>query len=520
MSVWMLPLAVLGGGLLVGLIAVVMSRGRGGRDHLAEKRAVKDSLMDQLRSLRADRMKLEPAIFEERWARLLDAAAASLRDLDREREQPTGMEPEEVAAPSGRRPWGSVVAALVFFVLAGYGLAEFSAPRLEGGSLTGTDLSGASARQALLDEAKATLEQNPEDLDALNLLTYDSLLTGDLGVAMKYMDQCRKVAPEDPEVRTHLAILQLSIGMSDKAKVELDAALEEVPNSSKALFWRGLAALRSQERESAVAYLERALENAVTTDERRMATQALGEARRPPAKVMLRGSLGLASGVTRPTSGVLYVMVRRSPDGGGPPAAAVRLDPRGVPGTFSVTDRDLMMGGEWPAQVWVEARLDTDGDPMTKDAADLVAPIAGPFEAQATGVALVLNAGVKPPSSSEGEPGVAASGATARVSGSIEVADGIELPKGGRAFLIVRRTQTRQGPPVAAVQLPISGLPGSFSVGDKNLMMGGTWPEQVWIQVRADADGDAMTRSDDDVSSPVVGPLKSGTLDVVLTLGE
>jgi hypothetical protein len=56
-------------------------------------------------------------------------------------------------------------------------------------------------------------------------------------------------------------------------------------------------------------------------------------------------------------------------------------------------------------------------------------------------------------------------------------------------------------------------------VGAANLMMGGPWPAQAWLQVRADADGNAMTRSDEDVSSPVVGPIAEGTTDVTLLLG-
>ena len=117
MSVWAIPTAVLGLGLLVGMVLVFFSRGRRGRDHLAELTAVKDSLLDQLRSLEADKAKLAPAIFEDRWARLLDQAAAAVRDLERERVSPTPEQTKvEAEAHGGRRPWGTMVGALVFFL--------------------------------------------------------------------------------------------------------------------------------------------------------------------------------------------------------------------------------------------------------------------------------------------------------------------------------------------------------------------------------------------------------------------
>jgi tetratricopeptide (TPR) repeat protein len=514
-SVWALPLLVLGVGLVAGLVLVILTRGGGRQDRRAELRAKKDSLIDQLRSLRTNRAKLDAAEFQRRWDQLLDEAAGVLRDMEQAQEDPEiGAVPVDGAQRS-RFSWAMVLLGLGFFAVLGAGLSQYAAPRLEGGSLTGTDLSGAIARQAQLDAAEAALVDNPDDLDALNLLTYSALQSGDLGAAMKWMDRCRKVDADHPEVRTHLAILQLSIGMGDKAVVELDAALEAEPALSKALFWRGLAALRSGERELAAGFLERALEAASTPEEREQASQGLMEARRPPAQVMLRGKLSLAEGVAMPGKGVLFIMVRRSEDGAGPPVAAVRLDPRGVPGSFSVTDRDLMMGGAWPDSVWVEARVDTDGDPMTKSPADLLAARVGPFAPKSTAVELELGGGAEHQSSGVEQ----SSHVAAAVSGTISVAQGTRLPKSGAVFLIVRRSPTPQGPPAAAVRLAPSDVPGTFFVGEENLMLGGPWPAQAWLQVRADADGNAMTRSDEDVSSPVVGPIAEGTTDVTLLLG-
>ncbi len=99
-------------------------------------------------------------------------------------------------------------------------------------------------------------------------------------------------------------------------------------------------------------------------------------------------------------------------------------------------------------------------------------------------------------------------------------AEGVSTPTTGTVFVIFRRTPTPQGPPVAAVRLPLSAVPGPFSAGDQDIMMGGDWPDQVWIQARADGDSNAMTKGDDDLSSEIVGPISSGSDSVVLTLGE
>ena len=49
-------------------------------------------------------------------------------------------------------------------------------------------------------------------------------------------------------------------------------------------------------------------------------------------------------------------------------------------------------------------------------------------------------------------------------------------------------------------------------------MMGGTWPEQVWLFARLDADG-APGSSDGDVESAHLGPLAPGSLALDLVIG-
>jgi hypothetical protein len=58
---------------------------------------------------------------------------------------------------------------------------------------------------------------------------------------------------------------------------------------------------------------------------------------------------------------------------------------------FALGREDSMMGGELiPATLVISARLDRDGDPMTREAGDLVAESPTPVEVPVSGLELVL----------------------------------------------------------------------------------------------------------------------------------
>jgi tetratricopeptide (TPR) repeat protein len=516
-DVWGAPLGVLLIGMFVGLILAYRSRGGSRQDPMAEAWAKKDALMDQLRSLKADQGKLDSAQWNQRWATLLDATARALRAAEsmEAAPPPTVIEAQESTTlkPSTRKvqlAW--VVGTLLFFVALGAILQQSIGVRQEGGTMTGGAIVSGETIETQVKNLEARHTEDPTDIDPLNGLASIALSKGDLGGAMKWIDAARKIDPDDATVHTHLAILQVSVGMNERAKTELEAALEIDPTLSKALLWRGLIELRAENREEAVSYLEKALENATSREDRYLATQGLSEARKPPAIPQMKGTISLDTGVNRPGGGILFIMVRRSADGAGPPVAAVRLDARGIPGAFTVTDRDLMMGGAWPDEVWVEARIDMDGDPLTKSATDLTAPMVGPLTPGTEGVSLVLSGSIA-------EPTTQAQAPAAQLSGSLSLADGVAKPTSGTIFVIVRRTETPQGPPVAALRLPASAAPGDFSITKTDMMLGGEWPDEVWIQARIDSDGNAMTKESNDISSVVIGPLTQGSSDIELILG-
>jgi hypothetical protein len=63
-------------------------------------------------------------------------------------------------------------------------------------------------------------------------------------------------------------------------------------------------------------------------------------------------------------------MARPAGQAEGPPVAVKRMVVNAFPVRFSLGPADAMMGQELPEALRIDARLDLDGDPMTRDAAD------------------------------------------------------------------------------------------------------------------------------------------------------
>lgn len=114
------------------------------------------------------------------------------------------------------------------------------------------------------------------------------------------------------------------------------------------------------------------------------AAQAVGDS--------IRGTLRLAPGVAGPGEGVLFV-IARAPSGG-PPLAVKRLELGSFPMDFEIGAADAMLPGRpLEGEVQLSARIDRDGNPMTRSPEDLVAEIQGSVRVGAGAVELVLGLG-------------------------------------------------------------------------------------------------------------------------------
>jgi len=431
-NTWGPPLLVLLLGVIVGLVVAMRTRPGASHARAADREALlarKEGLLEQLRALEADRGSLTPAEWEGRREALLAEGADALRALDAlevaagplDAGAVAGADASAGAAGASSRRLGWAVGVLAFFALLGVVLTEASRPRAQGGSMTGggPDEAAAAAAGAPAPErpevgaARAALAANPQDLAALNLLSYEALLVRDFQTAMGHIEVARQLAPEDPDVLTHLAILQIAVGMADRAEPSLEAAAAARPTSGKPLLWLGLLRAQLGRTDDAKATLERALALELRGDERQFAAALLAEANAPRApagpvpEAMAAGGGGgeapvaagpprlgvtvrLADGVQARPDQRIFLIVHRSAEGRGPPVAARPLSPGDLPAEVSLSDGDQMMQGQpWPAEVWVFARLDADGVAGSSPG-DVESAKLGPVAAGTTGLTLTI----------------------------------------------------------------------------------------------------------------------------------
>jgi len=426
---WGPPLVVLSLGVAVGLGLALTAGGKRQADddrlaRLEDLQAKKAALLEQIRTLDADRDKLGEAAYASRREVLVGEAAATLAELERVEAAPAEVVAVEKAASGGGSTstsspfvaglWAAGV--LLFFGLLAVFLTSSSTERAQGGSMTG----GSEGRQATLsaevEDAKARLEADANDLGAINTLAYDALLKRDLDNAMQLVDRARAIDENSPDVHVHLAILQLAVGMFDRADEELQKAIAARPDWGRPHLWMGLVRLYQERPDDAIAEIETAIGMGLRVDEQQFARQLLSDARNPrpaqasgaaqaPSGPMYAGAGGgalqLAGTVARPDTDlpadrVVFLVVYRNDTGTAPPppVATARLTVADLPFDFQFDAGHSMTGGPWPEQVWIRARVDADGQPGPASPDDIDSVLLGPVKPGSEGLALTFGAPV------------------------------------------------------------------------------------------------------------------------------
>lgn len=392
-SVWGPPLVVLGLAALGGGAFAFAGSRRWSHDPIrADLEARHEVVMRRLRDLDADRGKLDDHDYGHTRRDLVQEAADILRQLD---EGPAST-PDVAPAPGRARNAGWYLAGLVaFFTVAGLVLQQALAPRTDG-SMTGNSQ---SASQDPVGDAKAALEEDPQDLDALNTLTKWALYTQDLDGAMKLMDQSRAVSETDPGVVVHLAALRALIGRHDEALSQLATQEDALPG--EVAIWRGIIAMQQGDDGTAATEFRAAVMASTDPLDREFAAFLLSDLMRSaqaappssdgePAEALLTTTVSSAAPVE--PGGVLYVYVRASPVPAGPPMVAKRIDGWELPLEVSLSSADLLpfAGGVFPSPAYVQAKIARSGDPRQPMDGDMKSVVVGPVEDLSAPVELVL----------------------------------------------------------------------------------------------------------------------------------
>lgn len=175
-----------------------------------------------------------------------------------------------------------------------------------------------------------------------------------------------------------------------------------------------------------------------------------------------------------------------------------------------------------PAALAVAALLSQGCDTPSESKKQPSTPVA-PIQ-----TATIINADAPAPSPAPaGTPGAQPAPAAAPVvgaglRGTITVADALKAQvKSGFVFIMAR--PIGGGMPIAVKKLPFAGpgaLPLSFELTAKDTMMAGTaFTGEVRLQVRLDADGDALSKQPGDIHG-AKEPVKIGAEPVALELSE
>lgn len=224
--------------------------------------------------------------------------------------------------------------------------------------------------------------------------------------------------------------------------------------------------------------------------------------------------------------GTLFITLR--PAGSppvGPPLAVQRLEGPRLPATFRVGPENVMLQGmPFTGPFDVYARLDGDGNAMTKDPTDLEAP---PVRGVAPGADIVLVLGGTAEAAPAPPPAPAPTAAPAGASGSglsgqVQVAPALVGASGrGTLYLMVRNSGV-PGPPIAVKRIPDPSFPLEFELGPADVMLQGTpFVGPFDLSARLDQDGDPMTKAAGDlVSKAGLTGVRAGAGDLVLLLDE
>jgi tetratricopeptide (TPR) repeat protein len=354
MTDWVSASAMLLAGVIVGAMFLYGMRRRQQRSDLerADLEAKRDALIARLREAPDPTLELE--------------AADVLRKLDN-----LGVEARVPARPAGETPaatqsavkgflWGAgsvaVVAAILFFVM------QSSKPKEE----TASPASPADPVATL----ERSVQQNPDNLVLRDDLAKAYLDRDNLNGVAEQAQYVLQRSPNDARALTYQALVHIAARQPEAAAAMLQRATQSDPNLVDA--WVGIAWLNAQTGDIARA------QAAIDEAKRRHPEMS---ARLDELMAHLRGApeaihITLDTSVPNP-KGVIFVIARAEGVTSGPPVAVKRIPVAAFPMTIDLTSADSMMGQQLPAKMRIEARIDSDGDPLTRNPSDPSAFVDG-----------------------------------------------------------------------------------------------------------------------------------------------
>ncbi|MEA2238941.1 MAG: cytochrome c-type biosis protein CcmH [Thermoanaerobaculia bacterium] len=431
MTDWVSAGGMILSGLIVGFMFWYGMKGRASKPDLERRdlEAKRDALLAQLRELKEmggseeEQRRLERETADV--LRKIDAHASAKRRSDSPvrpaaDESRTGESDlrssaatvDIAAATRAASIRGFVWGALSVAILGGIAwfVTEKATPRTDsmtgGTPMTSTAPQSAAQQQPdpALQQIQAAVEKSPDNLELRSELAKAFLERENLMGVFEQTSYILKRSPNDAKALTYQALVRVSMGQSAGAVEMLQRAIKSDPDLTDAyvaLAWADMQSGKTSEAEGLIAEAgRRHPDQKIKLDEvlvrmkeqMRNAPPAAMPANHPalpnpdgsqsagtpmaaaPATAAggptLHVTLTLDPSAKSSPNAVLYVIARAAGQTAGPPAAVKRIMAPAFPLEIDLSTADSMMGQPLPANVRLEARLDSDGDAMTKNPSD------------------------------------------------------------------------------------------------------------------------------------------------------
>ena len=222
---------------------------------------------------------------------------------------------------------------------------------------------------AVFDQTKFVLERSPDDARALTYQALVRIAMGQVDNAEAMLKRAIKSDPRILDAYVGLAWAQTTAGKPGLAEETIQAAAKQHPEE-QARLQDVLAKMRQQAAAQPPAARQHPSEG---PDRGAPSMMQIPAGSNAPAEAPTHVTVQLEGGRTLPPGGVLFIIARGAGVTSGPPAAVKRLPLSSFPVQIDLTSADSMMGQPLPPAMRLEARIDSDGNPLTRDPKDPVA---------------------------------------------------------------------------------------------------------------------------------------------------
>lgn len=401
--IWVLPFVAAAGGII--FVAFVTRRwARRGQGFKAK--AVDPALLDQLRSeleeLEFDFQagKISGADYREIREELEAQVALTVKDLgplagrSEPEAKPAGRTLQEKKPPGERRPYGWKLATggaflLLFGITLGVLLTQSLRPRQsEMDSITGDLLTGTSRQDipSLLAQGRSAFKRQ------------------DWPQAVRVFKRVLDIDPNQPEAHSYMGLVLAQTGHVEGALMAFDRALESDPNFPLALWGKGMLLYKAKaDLPEARKALEKLASLLPQGDERSEVEKTIAEIARAggdrkkalPRPTRIKGTVSVDSKLEAKVDprAVLFIIARAPGVSAGPPLAAKKIERPVFPLSYALGPEDSMTpGAALSDKLIISARLDRDGNPLTRQPGDLAGEYRkNPVSLGSEGVDIVID---------------------------------------------------------------------------------------------------------------------------------